>query len=84
MFNNRDRWGARVQLGYDNGDDFNMRLIVDYAEIDEVCCAGISRIDALFAQDALTRGIVVPGSDAARSLDPSGTLIGTTFTTFPY
>jgi len=84
VFNNRDRWGARVQLAYDNDDDFNLRLIVDYAEIDEVCCAGISRIDALFAQDALTRGIVAPGSDAARSLDSSGALVGTTFTNFPY
>src|SRR5210317_1726148 len=84
VFNNRDRWGARVQLAYDNDDDFNLRLIVDYAEIDEVCCAGISRIDSLFAQDALTRGIVAPGSDAARSLDSSGALVGTTFTTFTY
>ena len=84
VINDRDRWGARVQLAYDNDDDFNLRLILDYAEIDEVCCAGISRIDALFAQDALTRGIVEPGSDAARSLDASGALVGTTFTTFPY
>jgi outer membrane receptor protein involved in Fe transport len=96
VFNDRNRWGARVQLAYDNDDDFNLRLILDYAEIDEVCCAGISRVDALFAQDALTRGIVAFGSDAARSLDPSQTLVaarsldpsqtlvGTTFTTFPY
>jgi outer membrane receptor protein involved in Fe transport len=73
VFNDRNRWGARVQLAYDNDDDFNLRLILDYAEIDEVCCAGISRVDALFAQDALTRGIVAFGSDAARSLDPSQT-----------
>jgi outer membrane receptor protein involved in Fe transport len=84
VFNDRNRWGARVQLAYDNDDDFNLRLILDYAEIDEVCCAGISRIDSLFAQDALTRGIVAPGSDYARSLDASGALFDTTFTTFPY
>ena len=84
VINDRNRWGARVQLAYDNDDDFNLRLILDYAEIDEVCCAGISRIDSLFAQNALARGIVEPGSDAARSLDPSGALVGTTFTTFPY
>jgi outer membrane receptor protein involved in Fe transport len=37
--NDRNRWGARVQALYTPNDDISVRLIADYSEIDEVCCA---------------------------------------------
>jgi outer membrane receptor protein involved in Fe transport len=64
IYNDRDRLGLRAQLGYDNGDDFNMRIIVDYAEIDEVCCVGTTRVDSLFSRGGLEIGQVINGPDA--------------------
>jgi len=40
--NNRDRWFARGQLLFDNGGAFKARLIADYDEIDEKCCAAFN------------------------------------------
>ncbi|WP_394728534.1 TonB-dependent receptor [Altererythrobacter sp. GH1-8] len=37
--NNRDRWFTRGQLLFDNGDNLKVRLIADYDELDESCCA---------------------------------------------
>ncbi|WP_082601849.1 TonB-dependent receptor [Phenylobacterium sp. Root700] len=37
--NNKDRWALRGQLLWEPGDDFRARLIVDYLEKDERCCA---------------------------------------------
>ena len=64
--NDRDRWGLRLQATYDNGTNFTARLIGDYSEIDEACCAGTSRIDALFSKAGLAGGQVIPGTDAVR------------------
>ncbi|QUL38216.1 TonB-dependent receptor [Erythrobacter sp. JK5] len=36
--NDRDRWSARGQLLIEPSPDFKVRAIVDYSEIDEVCC----------------------------------------------
>jgi len=36
--NNRDRYGVRGQLLIEPSSDFKIRAIVDYSEIDEVCC----------------------------------------------
>ncbi|NIL95356.1 MAG: TonB-dependent receptor [Woeseiaceae bacterium] len=80
-YNDRDRWGARLQLAVNEpGDDFNMRIIADYAEIDEVCCVAISRVDSIVSQSSLTSptGLVF-GSDAA--IVGFG---GNVFTDFPY
>jgi iron complex outermembrane receptor protein len=64
IYNDRDRFGLRLQLGYDNGDDFNLRVIADYSEIDEVCCVGTTRVDSLFSRGLLDLGVVQPGPDA--------------------
>ena len=57
IYNNRDRFGIRMQLGVnDPSDDFNMRVILDYAEIDENCCVAISRVDGLFSQASVPCG----------------------------
>ena len=38
VVNDRDRWGARFQALYTPSDDVSLRIIADYAEIDEICC----------------------------------------------
>lgn len=70
VYNDRDRLGARLQLAYSNDDNFDMRIIADYSEIDEVCCVALSRVDSIFAKGYTdpTSGVpggLVPGSDFA-------------------
>ena len=79
VYNDRDRLGLRMQLGYENDNDFNMRIIADYAEIDEVCCTGLPRVDAIFSHGLLAQGVVQPGPGAI--LMSFG---GTIYTDFPY
>jgi outer membrane receptor protein involved in Fe transport len=38
----RDRWFVRGQALFEPSDDLNIRLIGDYGEIDEICCAVVS------------------------------------------
>ncbi len=79
-FNDRDRLGLRLQLGFDNQDDLTVRVIADYAEIDEACCIGTSRVDGLLAHDILENtGVGVPGPDFLRMA--LGTIV---FTDYPY
>ncbi len=61
VLNDRDRLGVRLQLAYSNDDNFDMRIIADYAEIDEVCCVGLSRVDSLFAKGYTNPASPVPG-----------------------
>lgn len=66
--NDRDRFGARLQLAYTNDNNFDLRIIADYAEIDEVCCAALSRVNSLFANSytdptSMIPGNLVPGTD---------------------
>ena len=65
--NDRDRFGIRAQLALgDPSDDFNMRIIADYSELDEVCCVALSRVDGLFSRASLSEpGGPIPGSDFA-------------------
>ncbi len=49
VLNDRDRIGGRLQLYYTPNDRFDMRIIADYAEIDEVCCVALTRFDSIFA-----------------------------------
>jgi len=79
LYNDRDRFGARLQLAYESSDTFNMRIIADYAEIDESCCATLTLVDALFSHASVTAGAPSPLTDAA--LLQFG---GTMFTDFPY
>ena len=64
LYNDRDRMGLRMQLAYDNHDDFDIRVIADYAEIDEICCVGTTRVDSLFSRAGLAAGQVINGPDA--------------------
>jgi outer membrane receptor protein involved in Fe transport len=87
VHNDRDRIGARVQFALNEpGDDFNMRIIADYSEIDEVCCVAIPRVDSLFYQSALPgilTGAIDP-FDGAGSDAVAAQLGGTVFATFNY
>lgn len=56
--NNRDRWGTRLQALITPSEDLSIRVIADYAKIDEICCA------ALVVKDSLTVANGAPGSDA--------------------
>ncbi len=66
VHNDRDRFGVRLQLAFNEpSDDFNMRIIADHAEIDEICCVGITRVDSLFYKGSLANPATIsPGSDA--------------------
>ena len=78
--NDRDRWGVRLQLGFEPNDNFDARLIVDFSEVDEVCCVAISRVDGLYSRASVTsQPPPMAGSDAAIA-----TVGGTVFTNFPY
>lgn len=37
-FNNRDRWGARLQALFTPNEDLSVHVIVDRSEVDEICC----------------------------------------------
>ena len=58
LLNDRDRYGGRAQLLYTPTADLSVRLILDYAEIDEVCCAAATLLNNFLSADGR------PGSDA--------------------
>ena len=58
LLNDRDRYGGRAQALYTPTDDVSLRVILDYSEIDEVCCAAATFRNNYFSFDGR------PGSDA--------------------
>ena len=58
LLNDRDRYGGRAQLLYTPTEDLSLRVILDYAEIDEICCAAATFRNNYFSFDGR------PGSDA--------------------
>lgn len=76
VINDMDRLGGRLQLVVTPNDRLTLRAIADYAEIDEVCCAALTRQDSLFAFGRTgPGGTPIPGTDAILNL-----MGGTTFT----
>ena len=66
LINDRNRWGVRAQALYTPNEDFELRIIVDKAEIDEICCAALTELSNFMATD-------IPGkfgTDAALSQPP--------------
>jgi outer membrane receptor protein involved in Fe transport len=65
VINDINRIGGRLQLYYTPSDTFRMRVIADYSEIDEICCAALTRQDNVvaFGRDDGAGGPVF-GSDA--------------------
>ncbi len=80
--NDRNRYGLRLQLAGDDLADgtLNWRIIADYAEIDEVCCGTIPRVDSLYYKGSLANPMTITtGSDAANAV-----LGGAVFANYPY
>ena len=61
ILNDRDRWGVRLQTLYTPNNDISVRIIADYSEINEICCAApvqvsnlqASGIEGKFGSDSL-------------------------------
>ncbi|MCC2615206.1 TonB-dependent receptor [Aestuariibacter halophilus] len=51
VINDRDRWGARLQALYTPNDDLTLRVIADYAEIDEICCGAPVQVSNFMARE---------------------------------
>lgn len=75
VLNDRDRWGGRLQALYTPSDEITVRVIADYSEIDEICCAApvllsnlmATDVDGKFGTDAVLPslgGTVFDGGDA--------------------
>lgn len=71
----KDRWGVRLQSLYTPTDTLSVRIIADYAEINELCCGGVQLLDNLAARNARN-----PDGSAVRGTDHIiAELGGTTF-----
>jgi outer membrane receptor protein involved in Fe transport len=66
VINDRDRFGARAQLLLTPSDKLEVRIIADYAEIDEICCAALPRLNN-FSDMAGTKS----GTDAFIAAPPA-------------
>lgn len=73
--NDRDRWGARAQALYTPNEDVSLRIIADYAEINEICCGAPVQLSNFQAKEVAGKygtdaalpslgGTVFPGGDA--------------------
>jgi len=78
VYNDKDRFGTRLQMLYEPSDDFNIRIIADYSEVDETCCFTTSFVDGLVKRSTLNFPADA-GSDTA-FLQFGGTI----FTDYPY
>ncbi len=63
--NDRERAGGRLQLAWTPSDELDVRVIADYSEINETCCATLTRQDNITAFGRTTpSGGPVFGTDA--------------------
>lgn len=76
-FNTRDRYGVRGQVLFEPTDDINVRLIGDFAEREENCCA------AVYTQQGLRTSFAVEAINPGQRLtsDPSEPFERESFTT---
>lgn len=81
VINDIDRYGTRLQLYYTPGDRFSLRIIGDFSEIDERCCAALTRQDNIFAFGRTgPQGQPIPGTDfVLRTLFGATTFTGNQF-----
>jgi len=82
IINDRDRFGGRLQFLYSPDDTFAARLILDYSEIDEVCCgnATVRNNYVVHARDSRTGEFAAelsPGTDTILGTPSSITFPGT-------
>ncbi|MEX1034082.1 MAG: TonB-dependent receptor, partial [Cellvibrionaceae bacterium] len=76
-FNTRDRYGVRGQILFEPTDELNVRLIADYAERDEQCCA------AVYTEKGARTSFAIEALDPTVQLtsDPSDPFERETYTT---
>ena len=53
-FNDRDRWGVRLQALYTPTDDLTVRTIIDQSKVNEVCCGTGTWKNNFFPEDGGT------------------------------
>ena len=70
--NERDRYNLRGQFLFDNGNDLSIRVIDDYSELDEQCCAASNIFDG---PGDTTAGFLAAGG----AIPPTGNLPGASF-----
>ena len=70
VLNDRDRFGGRIQALYTPSEDISVRVIADYAEIDEICCGAPVQLSNFQANE-------IPGKFGTDAILP--TLGGTVF-----
>jgi iron complex outermembrane receptor protein len=51
LINDRDRWGARLQALFTPNNTLSLRIIADYSEIDEYCCAAPTQVSNIQARE---------------------------------
>ncbi|MFQ3218906.1 MAG: iron complex outermembrane receptor protein [Paraglaciecola sp.] len=51
VLNDRDRWGVRLQTLYTPNNDISVRIIADYSEINEICCAAPVQVSNMKAME---------------------------------
>jgi iron complex outermembrane receptor protein len=81
VYNDRNRYGGRLQFMYEPSDTFNMRIIADYSEIDEICCAATTLVDGIYQHAELAN---FPDPSYAGSDSLLLGFGGTVLTDFPY
>ena len=62
--NELDRVGIRHQFLYTPSDALSIRIIADYSEIAELCCAALGLKDSFIASNRTNGGAPIPGTDA--------------------
>jgi len=69
-YNDRDRYLIRGQLAGEIADGIDLRLILDYADRDETCCAAVSRVvgPTALAIAAVGGTVVNPPDPGARQM----------------
>lgn len=70
--NERDRYNLRGQFLFDNGNDLSVRVIADYSELDEQCCAASNIFDG---PGDTTAAFLAAGG----AIPPTGNLPGASF-----
>ncbi len=61
--NDRDRWGTRLQALYTPSDTFTLKAILDYSEINEVCCAAVTTLSNFGLTSKAPGTLDQPGTD---------------------
>lgn len=74
IINDRDRWGVRLSALYEPNDQLTVKVIADYSEVEELCCAAGSWKNNFFAQDLPPDSAPKAGTDG-NTVAAGGTVV---------